>query len=116
MDKKKIGLRIKHLRLKNNLSQKDLAAKLNVNPSIISDIECGKKTTTALILLELKRIFNVTVDWILTGELAVETDEDLEEMIEELKKNYTAKIRVLSFFYDYKVKNISEFLPPREKG
>ena len=116
MDKSKIGARIKQLRFRNNLSQKELAEKLDVEPSTISEIECGENPPTTLILLKLKRFFNLNVDWILTGELPLEIDEDLKEMIEDFKNNESAKIRVLSFFYDYKAKNFSKFLPPKHLG
>lgn len=126
MNKNKIGARVKQLRFRNNLSQKELAEKLDVELSTIIEIECGENPPTVIILLKLKRIFNVTVDWILTGEssgdsidfndLVGDYNEDLKEMIEELKNNYSAKIKVLSFFYDYKAKNLSKFLHPKHLG
>ncbi len=43
MDKKKLlGQRIKELRKAKNITQEDLAERINVEPASISNIECGR--------------------------------------------------------------------------
>ena len=68
MDQNKIGNYIKELRLKNNLSQSDLAKKLSVTNQAISKWENGRGIPDVEMLKQLSVIFNVNVDDILNGE------------------------------------------------
>ena len=68
MDQNKIGNYIKELRLKNNLSQSDLAKKLSVTNQAISKCENGRGIPDVEMLKQLSVIFNVNVDDILNGE------------------------------------------------
>lgn len=62
---KTIGERIKRLRQENNLNQTQLAKKVNINNSVISRIEAGKKSIESSLLVELANIFNVSTDYLL---------------------------------------------------
>ena len=68
MDQNKIGNYIKKIRLKNNLSQSDLAKKLSVTNQAISKWENGRGIPDVEMLKQLSVIFNVNVDDILNGE------------------------------------------------
>jgi ribosome-binding protein aMBF1 (putative translation factor) len=48
---------LKNYRSYNNLTQKQLAQKLNINPKLISDIECNKGIYDHRINNKLKRLF-----------------------------------------------------------
>jgi len=108
MDKKKIGLRIKGLRAENGLSQKDLSNRLGIDRTTLSKIESGENAPTASILIELKQIFSVSIDWILTGvgfREHVETEdysEDVKELLNGISQDKMLKHALLSFFYTYK--------------
>jgi len=108
MDKKKIGLRIKGLRAENGLSQEDLSKRLGIDRTTLSKIESGENTPTARILIELKRIFSVSIDWILTGvgfrehAEAEDYSEGVKELLNDISKDKMLKHAVLSFFYTYK--------------
>lgn len=68
MDQNKIGAYIKELRLKNNLSQSDLAKKLSVTSQAISKWENGRGIPDIEMLKQLSIIFNVNVDELINGE------------------------------------------------
>lgn len=72
MDQNKIGTYIKELRLKNNLSQSDLAKKLSVTNQAISKWENGRGIPDIEMLKQLSEIFNVNVDDLLNGEAKAE--------------------------------------------
>lgn len=72
MDQNKIGTYIKELRLKNNLSQSDLAKKLSVTNQAISKWENGRGIPDIEMLKQLSEIFNVNVDDLLNGETKAE--------------------------------------------
>ncbi len=68
MDSNKIGAFIKSLRVKNNMSQKDLANKIPISREAISKWECGRTIPDPSTILRLSRIFDVSADEIMYGE------------------------------------------------
>lgn len=68
MDAKSLGLLISKLRKQKNLTQSELAKKLNVSNKAISRWESGVGFPEITIFPELSRIFGVTVDYLMTGE------------------------------------------------
>ncbi|MGD2090000.1 MAG: helix-turn-helix transcriptional regulator [Candidatus Aminicenantes bacterium] len=120
MDTKEIGLRIRGLRVENNLKQENLAEILKIDRSTLSKIESGTNTPTTRILIELKRIFSVSIDWILFGtgpRKYIETDKynhDLEELVENICKDKILKHAILSYFYTYKINKKRALDSPKE--
>lgn len=55
----KIGLRIRELRVKKNISQQDLAAACNFEKSNMSRIEAGRTNLTIGTLLKICEVLNV---------------------------------------------------------
>lgn len=109
MDKKQIGLRVKSLRAEKGMSQEALADMLKLDRSTLSKIENGEITPTARALFELKRIFSISTDWLLTGsgsrEPLTSDDKEVNEMFNAVQKDTIVKHAVLGFFYKYKADN-----------
>ena len=57
--------RLKLLRIKYGYSQKQVADKVNISPSIISGYETGERTPSTDVLLSLSNIYNCSVDYLL---------------------------------------------------
>lgn len=57
--------KLKALRLKYGYSQKQVADKVDVSPSIISGYETGERTPSTEVLLSLSNIYNCSVDYLL---------------------------------------------------
>jgi transcriptional regulator with XRE-family HTH domain len=115
MDKKQTGLRIKTLRAAKRLSQQDLAEKLNIGRTTLSKIETGENFPAISILVDLKRIFLVSIDWILTGNglRPIESDDsDVIELLNTIQESQIVKHAMLSYFYEYKLKNFHLFQKP----
>jgi len=70
-----IGRRIAALRREANISQAELARKLQVSPSAVGMYEQGRREPSADILVKLSRIFRVSTDYLLTG-IAVQPQDD----------------------------------------
>ena len=65
LDKITIGKKIKLARKSANLTQEKLAAKLNTTHSVISAYESGKTTISTLFLIEIAKITNQSLNWLL---------------------------------------------------
>ena len=60
--------RLKELRQQKNLSQMQLALKLNISQSAIAKWELGKTEPTASAIITLAKFFNETTDYLLGVE------------------------------------------------
>ena len=76
-----IGARIAALRREAGMSQSRLAQLLQVSPSAVGMYEQGRREPSAETLVELSRIFHVSVDYILTGVPAEQETDNLQRML-----------------------------------
>ena len=82
MDQLKIGRFIAECRKNNNLTQLQLAEKLNITDRAVSKWENGKSLPDSSIMLDLCRILNITVNDLLNGEKT-----DMENYNKDIEKN-----------------------------
>ena len=66
-----LSKRIKAMRLKKDLTQKDLANKLNLTPKMVSFYELGDRVPPTDVLEKLADIFGVTTDYLLCRDKTV---------------------------------------------
>lgn len=64
IDKKIIGKRLKEFRIKNNLTQEQLAVILNTTHSTISAYENGKTTILTAFAYEICKKYNISMDYL----------------------------------------------------
>jgi transcriptional regulator with XRE-family HTH domain/DNA-directed RNA polymerase subunit RPC12/RpoP len=88
MDQIKIGKFIADCRKKVNLTQMQLAEKLNVTDRAVSKWETGKSMPDSSIMLELCAILKITVNDLLLGEVV-----KMENYNKELENNLLEMIR-----------------------
>ena len=69
MDQEKIGKIIKDIRVRNNLTQADLANKYNVTYQAVSKWENGKNMPDLSLLKEMSNDFNVSLEELFDGEI-----------------------------------------------
>ncbi len=93
MTSKECGNFISELRKEKKLTQKDLAAKINVSDKAVSRWETGKGYPDVTSLVSLSEYFDVSVNELLAGKrLTVEdiketADENLISVFEQVQKN-----------------------------
>ena len=89
MDQIKIGKFIAECRKKKNLTQAQLAEKLNITDRAISKWETGKAMPDSNIMLDLCYILGINVNELLCGEMidTEQKDEQLNELIFQMAKN-----------------------------
>ena len=77
-----LGARIAALRRSANLSQGELARRLQVSPSAIGMYEQGRREPSGEILVALARTFGVTVDYLLTGQPSPQEQDTVATALE----------------------------------
>ncbi len=89
MDQIKTGKFIAECRKKKNLTQAQLAEKLNITDRAISKWETGKAMPDSNIMLDLCHILGINVNELLCGEIIdiEQKDEQLNELIFQMAKN-----------------------------
>ena len=93
MNQIKIGKFIAECRRKENLTQSQLAEKLNITDRAISKWETGKALPDSSIMLELCEILKITVNDLLCGEVVImdnydkKLEENLLKMVKQKEEN-----------------------------
>lgn len=67
MQVKTIGQRIRHLRVKNKMTQKTLAEALYVSESTISYWECDKTEPSLIFIVRLTALFQTSLNYLIIG-------------------------------------------------
>ena len=97
MDQVKIGKFIAECRKKKNLTQMELAEKLNITDRAVSKWENGRAMPDSSIMLELCNLLGITVNELLSGEVIEmkEYEKQAEENLLKLKQEKEEADKVL---------------------
>ena len=95
-----LGSRIKQIRKGLNLTQRELAERLNVTPPTISEIESGRYNPSIEFLIRLNKEFNVNLYYLLLGEGQMYIDPEILSLtrIEEYAVNVDEVRKFLCYF------------------
>ena len=91
LDFRAIGLKIKEQRLERGVTQEYVANLLDVNPSHISNIECGRARPSLTALIKIANILQCSIDCFISGEYTFAMGGNtttLDEKIMEKLKYY----------------------------
>ena len=61
--------KLQMLRKKHGYSQKEVAGKLEVSPSVVSGYETGERTPSTDVLLSISYLYNCSVDYLLGKQI-----------------------------------------------
>lgn len=81
---KLLGKRIKLERQKNNLTQEQLAEKVDISSSYMGQIERGERNVTIDNLIRIANILNVSIDYLLQDSLIPKnysTQKNIDDLI-----------------------------------
>ena len=97
MDQIKIGKFIAECRKKNNLTQMQLAEKLNITDRAISKWENGKAMPDSSVMLNLCNILKISVNELLSGEMISmeKKNEKQEQLLIDLAKETEEKNKII---------------------
>ena len=86
-----VAERIKQLRISNNMTQSDLARKLNITRSSVNAWEMGISTPSTTYIVELSQLFKVSTDYLLglsnniTLDVSMLHDREIQMLYELVK-------------------------------
>ena len=88
--------KLKELRSKYGLSQRQVAERLGVSPSIVSGYETGERTPSTEVLLALSRLYHVSTDYLLGRNLSAQkTLLDLDGLTDSQKAALLALVQAM---------------------
>ena len=85
-----IGKNIRQYRLKNGMTQKQLAEKIGVSPETLGRCELGRYRVTLSMIIKLSTIFKVPTDCLLFGRVRYyknQEPDDLTAVIDKMNEN-----------------------------
>ena len=83
LDFQKIGSKIKERRQSLRITQEFVANQLDVNPSHISNIECGRANPSLTALIKIANVLKCSVDCFIDEEYSYNSNENQEDALEE---------------------------------
>jgi transcriptional regulator with XRE-family HTH domain len=78
-------VRIKEIRKKCGLTQKELGERVGVSEAAISQYESGKRRPDYEIVLRMADYFGCSVDYLLGNDSSPPSDPELDELLESLR-------------------------------
>ena len=91
-----LGDKLKMLRKKNNLTQQQVAERLNVSKAVVSSYELSNRSPSFQTLVKIANIYNVTTDFLLginkrkmidITNLTPEQADIIEKLVQEFEKS-----------------------------
>lgn len=86
---KAAGRQIQLLRVQHNLTQKELAEKLNTSQNYLSDVETGKKRPSLDYYMSIANFFKVSLDHIFVDSINMKKNVIIDSIV--LKISYMPK-------------------------
>lgn len=90
-----IGERLKKIRSILNLQQKEFSEKVGISQGFLSELESNKKAPSYTLLIAISHVFNVNLNWLLTGEGEMFIDKPIAQPVTEDIDKYIGKDFVL---------------------
>lgn len=80
---KAIGAKIKKRRQAQGITQETVANYLDVNPSHVSNIECGRANPSLTALIKIANILECSVDYFINQEYTYPVNKNQEKSLED---------------------------------
>lgn len=97
---KDIGVRIAARRKELNLTQEQVAERMNVSIQMISNIERGNKAIKIDNLVRLCHVLKTSTDYILTGK---RTGGDFDTLTEKISRLTDSDYKMIEMLVDYRL-------------
>ena len=107
MDKVMMGARLREARKRANLTQDQLAEKLCIGTTYISDIERGAKFPSLSLFIKLMDALGVSSDYILSGEIEAGKNCVYDDITKKLDALTPKQRLAVSELVDAYIKNLN---------
>jgi transcriptional regulator len=97
MKKSNFGERLREIRLQKNMTQEQIAKKLNLAVSTIGMYERGAREPSFETLENIADFFNIDMDWLL-GKSNIQNKYQYEKNITSNKQNKLSEDELISYF------------------
>ena len=87
----RMGSRIRLVRLQRNLLQKELAQRVGIKNSHLSDIERGRKKTSYVTLGKISEELDISLDYLLLDSISLSKSHLRDEQLEAIVEQYNAR-------------------------
>jgi transcriptional regulator with XRE-family HTH domain len=88
--------RIEEIRHNTGLTKKDFATKLDITEQAYSNYSKGKRIIPTDVLLKTKQLFNISIDWIITGEEEIKSNMNYKsEIIDTLEELNNTQLKYI---------------------
>lgn len=104
MKNEEIGALLKNLRLKHQLTQAEVAEKVYVTPQAVSRWEKGINTPNLVTLVELKKLYHVSID-----ELLLEVESKVDPVPPDKEHHWTLRYVLYPFLLIFLAIGLSQF-------
>jgi transcriptional regulator with XRE-family HTH domain len=106
------GKRLREIRKKHHITIKDLSSKTGLSKAMISEAETGKNKPSPNLLLALIKLYDVNVNWLLTGEgdiyqktekseSKLANNEHYKSLIWHLENTPVVRYSVMGYFVEF---------------
>jgi len=131
IDIEETGQRLKYFRNTRNITISELSAKTGLSKGMISETETGKNKPSPNLMLALLNIYNLNLNWLLTGEGEMfltgteelhpekknfgELNDEIHDLLWHLEHTMVVKLAVVGFFLEYMHQNEDIIKKSREE-
>lgn len=131
IDIEETGRRLKFFRNTRNITISELSAKTGLSKGMISETETGKNKPSPNLMLALLNIYNLNLNWLLTGEGEMfitdieelprekknfgELNDEIHELLWHLEHTLVVKLAVVGFFLEYMHQNEDIIIKSKEE-
>ena len=99
-----MGIRIAHRRRMINMTQEQLAERMNVSVQMVSNMENGNKAVRPDNLLKVSEILDISADYILTGRESEYESSRLLNKINSLSQTERGLVEtIVDYLLDYEI-------------
>ncbi len=103
-----MGSRVRDLRIKNKLTQKDMAGKIGISHSTLSKIESGyKENANKEIILKIADLFDVSIDYLFGKSKNPDIHDVEEEFVSRLELDLSDEELLDRFDINFDGRNLS---------
>jgi len=97
--------RIEEIRNSKGLTKKNFAHMLEITEQSYTNYSKGKRTIPTDLSIKIKKLFNVSIDWLLTGEgtFFLKTDSTKDKILNNIDRLNESQLKCVDSFIEFEI-------------